>query len=203
MSPEPKSAADVAQKSDNELALRASLLSEYVRVFSKLFKRYGITAVTDELRDAGRQSDYSRERTDDDNKAREHLEQADENLSKALADTVANIKEEIRRHDDSLRYANLNEHFGHYQELSGVLSRINRQVKNARESREQRDEVYRNLAESAELKDLLTYFDELRSSVPAIRASVARKNRALLISVFSLATGLITLVAILSDLLGS
>jgi len=106
--------------------------------------------------------------------AREQLEQVNENMYKALASAVASINREKQRYLDKWGTAELNDHFGHYQELSGVLSRITRQIKSARENREQRDELYRDIAEGVDFKDLLRYFDELRSNETEIGDSIAK-----------------------------
>jgi len=148
----------------------ALTIAEYADVILDLFERYGITAGINELRDAVSQADGAGE------EAHKHLEQADENIYNALAGAVAGIDEEIQDYDKSLRFANLNEHFGNYQRLSGALTRLTRQIENARQSREQRDALYRDMAEGADFKAALNYLDELRGSIGAIGQSVDRNN---------------------------
>lgn len=174
-----KSTAKSAQKSDSELALRAGALSGYASLFSKLFERHAISVGINELRDASRQADYARERAaeEDFDKAREQLEQAGENIYKALNSAGVHINREIDDYEKSLKYVNLNDRFDNYQALSGVFARIKRQIEKARESRDQRDEVYRYIAEGADFTDLLNYFDELRGSICAIRDSITKEKR--------------------------
>jgi len=201
-----------SQQSDDELALKTDALSGYAGVFSKLFELYGIESGVNELREAVRQADYARDVADE-KARREHLEQADENMYKSLNDAVASIGDEMQIYAENPGHANLNEHFGHYQELLGLFGRIKRQFAKARESREQRDELYRYAAKGADFKDLLNYFDELGRCEIAIRASMS-KNRAssrkdLVIAAFVaiLATALATALtqageAILTSMIG-
>jgi len=176
--PKSQSSGNAAQKSDNDLALRAEALSGYAGFFSNLFELYGLESGVNELRDAVGQADYARGHAaaTDFDAAREQLEQADENIYKALNDAVAFIGAKTRSYAENLGHANLNEHFGHYQELLGLFGRIERQFANEREGREQRDELYRYMAEGADFKDLLNYFDELGRCEIAIRASMSRNR---------------------------
>jgi len=108
---------------------------------------------------------------------RENLKHANEEVYNAPIDEVVKfIDEEVSRYEDDLGYANLNYHFGRYQKLSGLLTRVKWQIENSRVSNDQRDELRRDIAESADFKDLLKYFDELRGSVYAIVKSIARKE---------------------------
>jgi len=109
--------------------------------------------------------------------AQEHLEQDSKKIYNAPPDTVVKfIDDEMRDYADDLGYANLNDRFGHYQELSGLLTRVKWQIENARQSGDQGDAMRRNIAEGADFKDLLNYFDELRSSIIAIGKSIAKKE---------------------------
>jgi len=107
----------------------------------------------------------------------ENLKHANERVYNApVEDDIKRINEKMNRYKKDLSYANLIEHFGHYQELSGVLFRLNRQIEIARQNRDRRDELYRDIAEGADFKALLNYFDELRGSETAIRARIAKKE---------------------------
>lgn len=179
------------QKSDDEQAL----LSEISRLYSNreraekrirrvgLFEQRVIAPSIDELQYAGKQMDCALEcvNANDFVKAREHLEQADENITKASYDAIDGavefVESEMHSYADDLGYANLNEQFGHYQGLFGALIRLKRHIASAGANREQRDEAYRDIAEGADFEALQNYFDELRGSAPAIRASIARNNR--------------------------
>jgi len=183
--------AQSSQKSDNQWEL---MMSDHARLASngdavtEWIKSVGLSQrrvdAAEELRYADRQMDRARECADkkDFNKAREHLEQANENMHKALHDAIDDavgfIGAEKRRYADKWGVAKLNDHFRHYQALSGVLIRTKRQIASSRENREQRGQLYRDIAEGAEdFKDLLKYFDELRSSETAIHESIADKKR--------------------------
>jgi len=108
---------------------------------------------------------------------RENLKQTNEKVYNApIEDAVKFINEEMSRYKKDLGYANLNDRFGHYQELSGLLTRVKWQIENSRQSGDQGDALRRNIAESADFKALLNYFDELRSSIIAIRVSIAKKE---------------------------
>lgn len=110
-------------------------------------------------------------------KAREHLERTNEKIYKAHPDTaVALIAKEMQIYEKELGHANLNKHFDHYQELSGLLTKLNWQIDNSRQSGDQRDELWRDIAEGADFKALLKYFDELRSSIMAIRESIEEEK---------------------------
>jgi len=96
------------------------------------------------------------------------------NLSRNnLVGEFARIRNEMKNQVKDLCCANLNDHFRHYQELSGVLTRVKRQIDNAGD---QGDALRRDIAESTDFKDLRNYFDELTSSICAIRASIAKKE---------------------------
>jgi len=109
-----------------------------------------------------------------------HLEQANEQTHNANGDNldsvIALIRNKMKRHVYDLGCVNLNEYFNHYQELLGVLIKLNRQIKNSLQNRDQRDELYRKIVDGADFKDLLKYFDELRGSKTAIRESIAKKE---------------------------
>jgi len=108
---------------------------------------------------------------------RENLKQANEKVYNApVEDVVKFINEEMNRYEKDLSYANLNDRFGHYQELSGLLTRVKWQIDNQRQSGDQGDVECRNIAESADFKALLNYFDELRSSIIAIGKSIAKNE---------------------------
>jgi len=150
--------------------------TKYAGVLLNLFERHDIAAGINQLRDAVAQTDYARAGADEEARARENLEQADENIYAALAGAVASIDEEIQGYEKSLRFTNLNEQYGRYQELSGILTMIKRQIKSSQADREQRDSLYRYAAEGADFKAALKYFDELRGSIGAIRESVTREK---------------------------
>jgi len=167
-----------SQKSDAALAL-SSLDSNWNRAeewikSAELFERLIVAPSINELKDAGAQIEDAHKRADE--KARRaHLEQADEKIYNAshyaVDAAVAFVDREMQRYERNPGYTALNKHFGHYQELSGVLTRIRRRIDNSREERDQRNESYRDIAEGSDFKDLLRYFDELRGSVIAIRKS--------------------------------
>jgi len=76
---------------------------------------------------------------------------------------VAFIRNKVRCYEEKIDPANLNDYFRHYQELLGLLT----------EDRWQnRDQA----GDDADFKDLLKYFDELRSSLYAITQSIAKKE---------------------------
>lgn len=109
--------------------------------------------------------------------ARKDLEQDNEKIYTApVEDAVKFIDDRMRDYADDLGYDNLNDRFGHYQELSGLLTRVKWQIENSRQSGDQGDALRRNIAASADFKALLNYFDELRSSIMAIRVSIAQKE---------------------------
>jgi len=205
------SSGSAAQKSDDESAL---IRAEYDRVVSNRdaverwikralpFEQIEQRAIAVSMNDVARHADSARECADknDSGKAREHLEQADEKMYKALDDAVASIKEDMQGYEKKPGYASLSKHFGHYQELSGVLTRIGRRIDNSREDREQRNELYRDIAEGSDFKDLLRYFDELRGSIIAIR-SIDKWYHALVPAVLPIVTLLSGLAgALISEL---
>jgi len=172
------SSGNAAQKSDDELAL---IRAEYDRVVSdredveSWIRRAGLSeerAIADGISDSAAQAERALECADKQDfvKAREHLEQADKQTHKALDGAVAIIGKKKQDYENELKPANLNEHFGHYQALSGVFVRIKRQIEGSRQNRDQRDEVFRDIATGSDFKDLLRYFDELRGSITAIRS---------------------------------
>jgi len=133
-----------------------------------------------ELQNAVRaQLDYALEfiNEKDFDSARKLLEQVDKNTYDALDSAVASIVIEALHCAKKWTRADFNDHFRHYQDLSGVLIRIARQIKNARQSREQQDALYRDVAKGVDFKDLLRYFDELRCSEKAIDASITKSNK--------------------------
>jgi len=187
-----QSSAKSAQKPDNDWEW---ILSECSRLASnwdraekwvkraELFQQRVVDSSLNELRYAGRRLVDALAGADKEDfpAASVHLEQANENIYKASHDAidtvVAFVSQEINRHAIALGYANLNDHFGHYQELSGAFTTIKGQIEQSRESREQRDEVYNEIAEGADFVNLLKYFNELRGSAPAIYASVEKKTK--------------------------
>jgi len=76
---------------------------------------------------------------------------------------VAFIRNKVRCYEEKIDPANLNDYFRHYQELLGLLT----------EDRWQNRDQAGN---DADFKDLLKYFDELRSSLYAITQSIAKKE---------------------------
>jgi len=155
----------------------ALTIAEYAGVVLDLFELYDIEVGIKELRQAASRATYAGE------DAHENLEQADEDIYNAVAGAVATIDEKIQGYEKSLRFTNLNEQYGRYQELSGVLARIKRKVAKAGEKREQRDRLYRYITDGADFKAALNYFDELRGSIGAIRKSVRRRNGRWVLSV--------------------
>jgi len=183
-SSESQSSGSVSQKSGGESAL---IRAEYDRVVSnretveKWVRRAGLfenRAVADGINDSAKQAARAFECADkkDFDKAREHLEQSDEQTHKALYGAVASIGGGIQAYENDLKHANLNEHFGHYQALSGVFIRIKRQIEGSRQNREQRDGVFRDIAAGADFEALLNYFDELKGSSFAIGKSIEKKS---------------------------
>jgi len=149
--------------------------AEYAGVLLELFERHDIAAGISELREAVGQADYARAGAA--KESPERLEHDDETVYKALVSAVASINAEMRRYEKKPGHADLNKYFGHYQELSGILTRINRQIESAREDREQRDRLCRDIAEGFYFKAALNYLGELRGVIVAINRSVARENR--------------------------
>jgi len=209
MTPDSQSSANPAQKSDNQWEL---ILPEFFGVASnwnraekwvkraELVDQRVVAPSINELRYAGRRvmDAFDCAGAKDFDKARDHLKEANENIYKASHDAIDTvigfIGREIKRYVSDLGHANLNDHFGRYQELLGLFNRIRRQVENSRENRYRRDEFYRDIVEGADFENLQNCFDELRSSVPAILASIAKKKRETrnlrLISAASLAVGI-------------
>jgi len=188
---DPKSSKNPSPKSDNELALRLTVVAEYAKVNSNLetvekwiksaevVEQRVITAGIYELECANRQMDYATLKSADKknfDEALAHLEKASESIYKALDDAVATIGREMQRYADDLEATNLNEHFVHYQALTGVFASVKRQIENSRENRDQWDEVYKDVAEGADFRDLRKYFDELRSNALTIRDSIEKKD---------------------------
>jgi len=93
-----------------------------------------------------------------------------------LVGVVARIRNEMKSHLKDWGCGDLNDHFRHYQELSGVLIGLDKKIKTARQNRDQRDEAYSAISEGADFKDLRKYFDELTGSICAIHASIAKKG---------------------------
>jgi len=173
-----------SQQSDDESAL---IRAECDRVVSNRaaveswIRRAGLSeerAIADSISDSAAQAERALECADkkDFVKAREHLEQADKQTHKALDGAVAIIGGDIQGYESDLERANLNEHFGRYQALSGVFVRIKRQIEGSRQNRDQRDEVFRDIAAGADFEDLLHYFDELTGSKSAISESIEKKK---------------------------
>jgi len=110
----------------------------------------------------------------------ENLERSTEQIHNGnggkLVGEIACIRKKMKSHVEDLGCANLNDHFRHYQELSGLLVRLDQKIENARQNREQRDELCRAILEDADFNDLRKYFDELTGSICAIRASIAKKG---------------------------
>jgi len=176
--------AKSSQNSDNELELMLSELDQSASNWNAVQEWMGRVGPLEqsgvnELHVAREQMDYALERSNkhDLDKAREHLKQADEQTHKALASAVASISGETQQYADDFGEADFNDHFRHYQDLSGVLVRITRQIENAQQSREQQDALYRDVAEGADFKDLLKYYDELRGSEDAIGDSIKKERR--------------------------
>jgi len=187
-----QSTAKSSQKSDDELALA---LSEFSRLASNwkaasewikragLFEQRVIAPHVDGLRYAQKRLADAREliNAEDFGAARVHLEQANESIYKTRRDVIdgalAFIGSAVKRYANDLGHANLNDHFGHYQEFWGLFTRIRRQIANSGANRERRDELYRGISEGSDFKDLLRYFDELRGSAFAISKSIEKHDR--------------------------
>jgi len=112
----------------------------------------------------------------------ENLERDDEQVYDTshdnLVGVVARIRNKMKIYVKDPGCADLNDHFHHYQELSGVLIGLDQKIEVAYQNLDQREELYRALLEDADFKDSLKYFDELTSSICAIRASIAKKGAA-------------------------
>jgi len=207
--------APSSRNSDDELEL---MLSEHSRLTSNWnavkewlrrvgsFEQSVIAPSVNKLQNVSAQLDDAFEfinKKDLDN-AREQLEQVNEDMYEALNGAVTSINEETQRYADDFGEADLNDHFRHYQDLSGVLVRITRQIENARQIREQQDALYRDVAEGADFKDLLKYFDELRGSEDAIGDSISKERwryrKFFWVSGLGLLVGILAITPMLPDL---
>jgi len=95
-----------------------------------------------------------------------------------LVGEVARIRNEMKIYVKDPGCAALNDHFRHYQELSGVLIGLDQKIEDAHQNRDQRDEAYSAISEDADFKDLRKYFNELTGSICGIDTSIAKKNAA-------------------------